>query len=208
MLLAGCWNVLGQSNGLQASGALPNTATELQFDIFPGYGDVVKRQSWIPLTFREITMKWKVSLESSKSTRLADRSSTPCLLSCLKGLAKEFRFPFSRRQQFHLGYPSLSRIGGPSCRTKSVSKRGNQPSWLYAGIGQRILCRTANCPIRPRLKTAPSCQRLDGSWLKTYRIMPLPMRVWTPSICMRHKARSWNQASGRLCVAGFILAAT
>ncbi|HBF03798.1 MAG TPA: hypothetical protein DDW77_11580 [Verrucomicrobiales bacterium] len=51
MLLAGCWNVLGQSNGFQASGALPNTATELQFDIFPGYGDVVKRQSWIPLTF-------------------------------------------------------------------------------------------------------------------------------------------------------------
>ena len=51
MLLASCWNVLGQSNGSQASGALPNAATEIQFDIFPGYGDVVKRQSWIPLTF-------------------------------------------------------------------------------------------------------------------------------------------------------------
>ena len=154
-------------------------------------------------------MKWKVSLESSKSTRLADRSSTPYLLSCLKGLAKEFRFLFFTKATVSPGISVFITNRGTFLPNEVSFKTWKSALMaLYWDRSANPLPDSLNCPIRPRLKTAPSCQRLGGSWLKTYRIMPLPMRVWTPSICMRHKALSWNQASGRLCVAGFILAAT
>ena len=168
---------------------MPNAATELQFDIFPGYGDVVKRQSWIPLTF-EIYHEMDGFSESSKSTRLADRSSTPYLSSCLKGLAK------NSNSLFHEGNSFTWDIRLYHDRGTFLPNEVSFKTWKSARMAlswdrsANPLPDSRNCPIRPRLTTAPSCQRLGGSWLKTCHTMPLPMRVWTPlSACItKHEA--------------------